>query len=207
MMTNSKLIFNAILTCLLACGCINNPEKQQEGTADSIVSQKKNGKLTFLDSVSAQMDIPFAQLKRHIANTADFYSKWYYKGDTVYYPAGDYSLAIILADDHLVAAHRYLLVCKRNSLKKGASLLVATDDDEDYGTDYSRMEYKIFNPWQFYTREIEHLRKAGEKTKVRVTDRFYAINKKGSIDPLSKKPAGVVVPVFDTEGELTEEDN
>ena len=206
-MTNNKLVFAIIMICLAACGYKNKNEKQSAKIADSSVLYKKTCKLTFLDSVSAQMDIPFAQLKRHLANTDDFFSKWYYKGDTVYYPDADYSLAIINGNDHSVAAHKYLLVSKRNSSKKAASMLVATDDDEDFGTDYSRMEYKIFNLRQFFTREIEHLRKEGEKTKVRVTDRFYAINKDGGIDSLAKKPTGVVVPVFDIDGEITDEDN
>jgi hypothetical protein len=206
-MKNNNLSLALILISLLAYGCKNKHEKQLATASDSMASRKKTGKLTFLDSISEQMDIPFAQLKQHLAGTNDFYSKWYYKGDTVYYPEADYSLAIVNADDHLVSAHKYLLVCKPNSSKKSASLLVATDDDEDFSTYYSRMEYKIFNPRQFYTREIEHLRKEGEKTKVKVTDRFYAINKNGGIDSLAKKPAGVVVPAFDPDGEITEEDN
>jgi len=206
-MANNKLSCAIFLICLLAYGCKNKKKTPPVTTVSTAALHKKSDKLTFLDSVSAQMDIPFAQLKQHLADTNDFPSKWFYKGDTVYYPGADYSLAIVNADDHLVSAHKYLLVCKHNTSENASSLLVATNDDEDFGVDYSRMEYKIFNPQQFYTREIEHLRTEGKKTTVKVTDRFYNINKNGGIDSLTKKPANIVVPVFNADGEISEEDN
>lgn len=92
-------------------------------------------------------------------------------------------------------------------MKNTAALLVETDCDEDYSTDFSRLYYKVFNKNLFYIREVMHIRNKGEKTKVTFTDKFYKINNLGKIDSLNKKPANLTVPFFDPEGEINDEDN
>ena len=134
--------------------------------------------------------------------TSDFPDSWYFTGDTIYYPNADYRLVILGANDHSVSSHKYLLVYKRDEIKNTAMLLVETVDDEDYSSNFSQLSFKIFNNYQFYTRDIEYIRDKGKKTKVTVTDQFYQINKNGGIDSLKAKPAGVVVPVYKEDSDI-----
>jgi hypothetical protein len=153
-------------------------------------------KATFFDSIMSKMDIPLSQLKRHLLDPDYFSHYTRFAGDTVYYPNSDYPIIILSMDYHAVCLEKYLLVYKKNSLKNIACLLVETDCDIDYGTDYEKLDYKVFNENQFYTRDVCYEVDTHSKFKITKTDQFYQINTYGKIDSLKKKPAGVVLPKF-----------
>jgi hypothetical protein len=197
----TNLLFIALI--ILFCGCSANNTTIKN---DSVASNAKVGhKSTFIDSVLTQDTFTTTQIKQHVVDSSFISKKSHFTGDTVYYPDAAYSLAILRDDDRAVCTTKYLLVYKNGESKNISGMQVGSDCDEDSSTDYSRMEFKIFSNTQFYTREVAHLREPGQKTKVRVTDKFYEIDSKGRIISLPRKPAGIVVPAFDRDSELDEE--
>ena len=163
---------------------------------------------TFFDSVFNQVDLSFTQVRhRTLINGTYFTSRSTFTGDIIYYRNSNYPIVILKYNDGLVCTKKILLVYDKKLMKNTAALLVETDCDEDYSTDFSRLYYKVFNKNLFYIREVMHIRNKGEKTKVTFTDKFYKINNLGKIDSLNKKPANLTVPFFDPEGEINDEDN
>jgi len=196
-----KLLYIAPLAFLLACSA--NSTKVKNETAASNVNASH--KLTFIDSVLRQDTFTTKQIKLHLIDGSFISRNSHFSGDTVYFANAAYSIVILRDDDHAVCARKYLLVYKMGASKNTSGMQVGSDCDEDSSTDYSRMEFKIFNSKQFYTREVQHLREPGQKTKVTVTDKFYGIDGKCQIFSLDKKPAGIVLPVFDKDNELDKE--
>jgi hypothetical protein len=187
-----------VIFIITTCFSCNNGQKKQGNN----LIEKSGRDSTFFDSVAAQSELSYAQIKRHVTANRDFSDKLYFTGDTIYYPNADYRLVILGTSDHSVSSHKYLLVYKRDTAKNSSMLLIGTADDEDYSTDYSQLSFKIFNETQFFTREIVYIRDKGKKTKVTVTDKFYQVNKNGGIDLLNEKPAGIVVPVYEPDPDI-----
>jgi hypothetical protein len=183
-----------LLLLLGICSCKNG--KEQNSNGDSDINGKPLHRSNFLDSVAAQEDLPYAQLKKHLPNIADFPSDLYYSGESVFFAQSKYPLVILKSDDRKVCTQKYLIVYDPKTMKSTASVMIATDCDEDDSSDFNNLTYKIFNSKQFFTREVDYIRNEGEKTRITVTDRFYQINDHGGIDTLKTKPAGAVVPVY-----------
>jgi len=197
-----KLLYIIPLALLSACSA-NSTKEKNDSAATNI--KAADHKLTFIDSVLRQDTFTTKQIKQHLRDSRIISRNSHFSGDTVYYAGAACSIVILRDDDHAVCARKYLLVYKMGVSKNISGTQVVSDCDEDSSTDYSRMEFKIFNSKQFYTREVQHLREPGQKTKVTVTDKFYEIDSRGQIFSLNKKPAGVVVPVFDKDNELDKE--
>ena len=175
----------ACLIVILGDSCHNN------------LKANSKHKKTFFDSVAAQLDLSFKQVRRHTdIDSGYFTAKSKFTGDTIYYALSKFPLAIIRNEDGLVCSYKFLLVYNRHTRENTACYLVETDCDEDYGTDFSRLSFKIFNETQFFTREVTYTREQGKKTRVTVDDRFFQIDDKGKIERLKSAPAGVNVPVY-----------
>jgi len=193
-----------ITALLLLCGCsANNTAVKNDSVTSNVKAVHKS---TFTDSVLRQDTFTTKQIKQHLIDSSFISRNSHFSGDTVYYAGAAYSIVILRDDDHAVCSRKYLLVYKMGVSKNISGLPVGSDCDEDSSTDYFRMEFKIFNSTQFYTREVVHLREPGQKTKVTVTDKFYRIDAKGKIISLPGTPAGIVVPAFDRANELDEDD-
>jgi hypothetical protein len=198
-----KLLYIIPLALLSACSANSTKVKNDSATTNIKAADHK---LTFLDSVLRQDTFTTKQIKKHLSDSSFISRNSHFSGDTVYYAGAAYSIVILRDDDHAVCSRKYLLVYKTGVSKNISGMQVVSDCDEDSGTNYFRMEFKTVNSTQFYTREVAHLREPGQKTKVTVTDTFYEIDGSGQILSLSKKPAGIVLPVFDKDNELDEDD-
>src|SRR3569833_79840 len=136
------------LACILISSCTNS---KQQGIRSGL-----------LDSISAKADISFSQIKWHtLIDDSYFTSKSTFSGDTLYYPNSDNPIAVISYNDNLVCTKKILLIYDKMTLKNTAWLLIASDCDEDYSTDYSRLSYKIFNNKQLFTREVQQIKVKG----------------------------------------------
>jgi hypothetical protein len=105
------------------------------------------------------------------------------------------------------ASKKYLLVFKPNALKCTSILLVGTIDIKDQSSDYSQSSMQMFNDYQFFTRNVKYLKDEGHNTTLTVIDKFYQVNKNGSISQLKDKPDGVDVPAYDPGPDLKDEDD
>ena len=153
-------------------------------------------KRTFFDSIMSKMDIPISQLKPHLSNPDYFSHYTHLAGDTVYYPNSDYPIIILSMDYQGVCLEKYLLVFKKNILKNTDCLRVETDCDIDYGRNYYKLDYKVFNDNQFYTRDVSYDVDSVSKVSITKTDQFYQINTNGKINSLKKKPGRLALPKF-----------
>ena len=197
-----NLLFITALISL--CGCsANNAKVKNDSPATNI--KAADHKLTFIDSVLRQDTFTTKQIKQHLIDSSFISRNSHFSGDTVYYAGTAYSIVILRDDDRAVCSRKYLLVYRMGASKNISGMQVVSDCDEDSGANYFRMEFKIFNNKQFYTREVAHLREPGQKTKVTVTDKFYGIDGIGEIISLPGKPTGIVVPLFDKDSELDKE--
>jgi hypothetical protein len=151
---------------------------------------------TFFDSIMDKKEIPLQQLHSHLLDTGCFSGYSQFRGDTIYYRGSDFHIVILSMDFHGVCLEKYLLVYKGKSPKNTACIKVETDCDIDYGTDYDKLDYKVFNKNLFYTHEALYEVNDAKKVKITTTDQFYQINAVGKIDTLKKKPAGLVLPKF-----------
>ncbi|MBS1521727.1 MAG: hypothetical protein JST50_12070 [Bacteroidetes bacterium] len=204
---NIKSIITIIGISAISYSCTDSYKKDQSKT-DSAATSLQPHYSTFLDSIFNQANLSFAQIKHHtLIDNVYFTTKSTFTGDTIYYRNSNYPIVILKYNDGLVCSKKILLVYDKKTMKNTAELLVETDCDEDYSTDFSRLSYKIFNNNQFYTREVRHIRNNGKKTKIAFNDRFYHINNSGKIESLNKKPVNLIVPVFDPKGEINDEDN
>ena len=162
-------------------------------------------KSTFFDSIMSKMDIPLTQLKHHLSNPDYFSHYTHLAGDTVYYPNSDYPMVILSMDYQGVCLEKYLLVFKKNTLKNTDYLRVETDCDIDYGSDYNKLDYKVFSETLFYTRDAWYKVNSTSKVKITKTDIFFRVNADGKIDSLKIKPIGLIVPKF-TPMDVTDDD-
>ena len=188
-----KLRLILIFYVVYIFGCSgNNAAKNSPGN----LVHKTISKSTFFDSIMSKMDIPLSQLKRHLSDPNYFSHYTRFAGDTVYYPNSDYTIIILSMDYQAVCLEKYLLVYKKHHLKNSGCIRVETDCDIDYGTDYSKLDYKVFNKNQFYTRDASYEVGPASKVNITKTDQFYQINTNGKIDSLKEKPDGLVLPKF-----------
>jgi hypothetical protein len=192
---NIKLIGALYLLCLLA-SCNSSTNKKKTGISDSDTMHRVSHSATFFDSVMDKEEIPLPQLQRHLLDTGYFSGRSQFRGDTVYYPDSAYPIVVLSMDFHGVCLEKYLLVYKKNSQKNAACIEVETDCDIDYGTNYDKLDYKVFYKNQFYTREAWYEVDGAKKVKITTTDQFYQVNAAGKIDSLKKKPGGLVLPKF-----------
>ncbi|MDR3694865.1 hypothetical protein [Mucilaginibacter sp.] len=144
----------------------------------------------------AKEDIPALQLQRHLTDTGYFTHYSHFSGDTIYYPDSNYPIVILSMGFEGVCLEKYLLVYKKNSPKNTDCMRVETDCDIDYGTNYNKLDYKVFNQTQFFTRDVSYEVDSASKVKITRNEHFYQINKKGKIDSLKKKPNGLILPKF-----------
>jgi len=164
---------------------------------NSIKVNYKKQDLTFFDSIAAKNNLSIEQVKKHLIIDSSFFTnRSHFVGDTIYYPNSNPKLIILTCDNNRTCLEKYLLVYKVNSVKTASFLMVETDCDIDYGTDYNKLDFAIFNNRQFYTRDIWYKVGNSSKVKIEKTDQFYQIDVSGKIDSLKKKPAGVVLPKF-----------
>ena len=191
-----KLLSTILMVCLLACSFNKSEKRSQTSRQAGDTTRKELRKTTFFDSIMAKDDIPVLQLQRHLADTGYFKHYSHFSGDTVYYPDSTYPIVILSMDFDGVCLEKYLLVYKKNSPKNTACMRVETDCDIDYGTNYSKLDYKVFNRTQFFTRDAWYQVDSAPKVKITRHDNFYQINKKGKIDSLKKKPDGLILPKF-----------
>jgi len=191
-----KVIFIILLGCILSCSCNDSKKKHNDSTQVPGSTGKVARKATFFDSIMAKQDIPVLQLQRHLADTGYFTHNSHFSGDTVYYPDSNYPIVILSMDFDGVCLEKYLLVYKKNSPKNTGCMRVETDCDIDYGTNYSKLYYKVFNQTQFFTRDVWYEVDSASKVKITRNDHFYRINEKGKIDSLKKKPDGLILPKF-----------
>jgi len=178
--------------CLLCILVSCNRQSNKKKTGVPFIPQK----VTFFDSIMNKEEIPLTQLHSHLLDTGYFSGRSQFRGDTVYYPNSAYPIVVLSMGFHGVCLEKYLLVYKKNSQKNTACMEVETDCDIDYGTNYDKLDYKLFNQHQFYTREAWYEVDSAKKVKITTTDRFYQINAAGKIDSLKKKPEGLALPKF-----------
>jgi hypothetical protein len=193
---NTKLMITACVGYILVCSCRSPDKNPPANTRQNSAATKTIQKPTFIDSIMSKTDISRAQLKRHLLDTGYFSNYTHFAGDTVYYPNSDYRIVILSMGYRGVCLEKYLLVYRKNSLKNTACMRVETDCDIDYGIYYSKLDYKIFNNTQFYTRDAWYEVYQVPKLKITVTDQFYKINADGKIDSLKQKPPGLILPKF-----------
>lgn len=186
---NRKLIGALYLLCILV-SCNSSTNKKKTDVAGISHSA------TFFDSVMNKEEISLLQLQSHLLDTGYFTGRSQFRGDTVYYRDSAFRIVIVTMDFHGVCMEKYLLIYKGNSQKNTACMEVETDCDIDYGTNYDKLDYKVFNKTLFYTREAWYEVDSAKKVKITTTDRFYQINAAGKIDSLKKKPKGLVLPKF-----------
>jgi hypothetical protein len=192
---NTKLLSAIYVLSILICAC-NSPGKTRH---------KRAVRKTFFDSVTAKAELSEAQVRQHLANSNYFPQESYFEGDTVYNPASNFRIVILTWTDQKASSKKYLLVYKPNALKCTSTLLVGTVDIRDASSDFSQSSVQMFNDYQFFTRNVKYLRDRGQNTTLTVIDRFYQVNKNGSISQLKEKPDGVDVPDYDPGPDIVDE--
>ena len=143
-----------------------------------------------MDSIAVDSPLTVKQLKLHTILPKDYYQNTsHYEGDTVYYPASKYPVAVITSDYHGVCEYSYLLVFDGKTLKNTDFKRVKTSCDSDGDEPYMELDFAVINDSVFYTKDV-YTRRFEDKDDVDsiVAKHFFKIDQDGRIDSLSGYP-------------------